>query len=191
MSSDGFVYVMGADHGPVKVGWTVNIEKRLADVQTGYPYDLKVLFSIEHIHARFVEAEAHRRLAAHRLRGEWFDVPRDVAIEAVQSAVGHVDAEPPAADIYERGDWTGAMLAGEMKQLGLSEEDLAVMAGKSLALVKSWLRERRPMPRSVITLLDMLRHLPRRRRREVITKAHDLRAGRITLDEFLNDEVIA
>lgn len=36
--------------------------------------------------ARAVEAETHRLLDANRGRGEWFDVPPDIAIDAVYEA---------------------------------------------------------------------------------------------------------
>jgi hypothetical protein len=40
---DERVYFIGPDHGPVKIGLTTNVGQRLDHLQTGSPYELKVL----------------------------------------------------------------------------------------------------------------------------------------------------
>jgi len=65
----GFVYVAAA--GPhVKIGWAINVEYRLAALQTGCPVRLELLKAFDG--SRATEAELHRRFAEQRTTGEWF-----------------------------------------------------------------------------------------------------------------------
>lgn len=65
-----FVYFIGSDRGPVKIGTTVNLAARLKKLQTGNPTKLKVLVCIEG--GADLEALYHARFEPHRLHGEWF-----------------------------------------------------------------------------------------------------------------------
>lgn len=68
--SKGYVYCIGGDYGPVKVGYSVNPEKRVQDFQTGNSLELRVLAKREG--GLRCEYEAHRALRNHWVRGEWF-----------------------------------------------------------------------------------------------------------------------
>lgn len=78
---DSWVYFISTDEpdAPVKVGFTANVEKRLAGLQSGHHAELKVLVAVDG--DRSHESELHGYFAASRLRGEWFR--RDPLIEAV------------------------------------------------------------------------------------------------------------
>lgn len=65
------LYFIGADEGPVKIGVAQHPEKRLRQLQTAYPFPLKLLAVVKG--AAPQEPEYHGRFAAHRLRGEWFE----------------------------------------------------------------------------------------------------------------------
>lgn len=75
---DYFVYVIGADElEPVKVGIAKNLKKRVKDMQTGNPYELKVLDSFGPMtKGKAVEFETHMLVKYHEKRvrrnGEWF-----------------------------------------------------------------------------------------------------------------------
>lgn len=64
------VYFIGGERGPVKIGTAIDVNKRLAALQTAHPFPLKVLTSISG--GRELEAYFHVRFGAHRIGGEWF-----------------------------------------------------------------------------------------------------------------------
>jgi hypothetical protein len=84
---NGFVYVIHAmGTNRIKIGHSADPEKRLAQLQTGSPHELKLLGqwpgTIE------VEQLVHKRLAEYRCGGEWFSVPPfigNVIRQAIQS----------------------------------------------------------------------------------------------------------
>jgi hypothetical protein len=65
------VYFIQSNNGPVKIGVAHDVEARAASLQTGNPYPLKVLAVIKQ-GGRTLERELHKRFAADRLGGEWF-----------------------------------------------------------------------------------------------------------------------
>lgn len=90
MSRPIFVYVIGVESGPVKVGISNAPRARLSSIQTGCPYPLSLLheqaFSSRDEAAREerIFHDVHRDV---RLVGEWFDMPADLAIESIETGV--------------------------------------------------------------------------------------------------------
>jgi len=82
-----FVYVMGW-MGKVKIGISRDPEKRLRQLQLANPGEVRILhlraFSTRPS-AAFVERALHKKFAAHRLLGEWFDIPADRAVKALDA----------------------------------------------------------------------------------------------------------
>jgi hypothetical protein len=76
---DERVYFIGPDHGPVKIGLTTNVSQRLDHLQTGSPYELKVLAVVPA--GRSLERAYHDSFDRHRLRGEWFERAPDILDE--------------------------------------------------------------------------------------------------------------
>jgi hypothetical protein len=72
-------YFIGGDHGPIKIGESVDPVKRLETFQTAHPYPLKLLATVRGGRAK--EREYHQRFADHRLNGEWFERHSDVLAE--------------------------------------------------------------------------------------------------------------
>ncbi len=67
----GFIYfVQGECGGPIKIGYTNDIEKRLRALQTGYPDILKLLLAFPG-NPQY-EKLVHKQLDKYRLQGEWF-----------------------------------------------------------------------------------------------------------------------
>lgn len=67
----GFIYfIQGENGGPIKIGYTKDIEQRLKELQTGYPDILKLLIAFPGNHE--YEKALHRQLKLYRLNGEWF-----------------------------------------------------------------------------------------------------------------------
>jgi predicted GIY-YIG superfamily endonuclease len=70
-STPGFVYfVQGVDGGPIKIGFTTDVRRRLITIQAYSPISLRLvaLFSGRAEH----EGKLHRMFQAERLHGEWF-----------------------------------------------------------------------------------------------------------------------
>jgi hypothetical protein len=86
--TDRYVYIIGADGHPVKIGIALEPEKRLKEIQTGFPHRLRIYVQVEAFGglAPRVEREAHRMLTQHRLHGEWFDCSPELA----EATVRHV-----------------------------------------------------------------------------------------------------
>lgn len=76
---DGLVYFVGADHGPVKIGFTTKPLCRLASMQLGSPLMLGFLAVVRG--PIKVEKAYHARFAAHRSHGEWFHRHPDIIAE--------------------------------------------------------------------------------------------------------------
>lgn len=76
-------YIGTMDMGPCKVGITSNLKSRLSTLSTGSPKPLEIYeywdFAGQPISARAIERLFHKRNAAERLHGEWFDHPPDIA----------------------------------------------------------------------------------------------------------------
>lgn len=74
-----YIYFISYRDGPIKIGLSWNVEKRVKQIQTCLPYKIDVLAV-----ARgpvTLEPEYHARFAAHRLEGEWFERAPEILAE--------------------------------------------------------------------------------------------------------------
>lgn len=72
----GYVYLAQAiGTSRVKIGFTQRLDVRLEGLRTASPFPLTVLRTIAHPDAFALEHQLHRRYAAYRQHGEWFDLP--------------------------------------------------------------------------------------------------------------------
>lgn len=78
-----YVYVVTAGRRHVKIGHSRNVYNRVAGIQTGCPFTVKIAGHWSTPHAREIERRAHAILAKYRWAGEWFDVPSLVACKVV------------------------------------------------------------------------------------------------------------
>lgn len=73
----GYVYfIQGECGGAIKVGYSANPEKRLKELQTGYPDTLILLLMIPGTES--TERALHREFESSRLNGEWFRPDKQV-----------------------------------------------------------------------------------------------------------------
>lgn len=72
-----YLYIIGSDQPPYKVGISKNPDARLKALQTGHPYPLKIHHRIETPanRTKLLETAIHRNLKHNRQTGEWFDLP--------------------------------------------------------------------------------------------------------------------
>ena len=90
------VYYIGASDGPVKVGITTSIKRRLAELQTGSPQQLHLLGWVRG--DAQVEQQLHAALKPHQIRGEWFE--REHALAALAAISAQI--EPSACGVTDQ-----------------------------------------------------------------------------------------
>lgn len=102
-----YVYVIGSSGGPCKVGYSVDTERRLRDLQRPRTQRITVFgkWPIGHAAALSVERYAHWLLREKQISGEWFDVTAEEAADAVSAAI-HEGVDPdyplPRVDMIGR-----------------------------------------------------------------------------------------
>lgn len=67
-----YIYLISCN-GYFKVGIANDVESRLAQLQTGSPYELQIEECYEFENSEIVEKAIHQAWKANRVRGEWFD----------------------------------------------------------------------------------------------------------------------
>ena len=94
---EGLVYVVGLSSlAYVKIGRTNgDVRRRVADLQTASPESLRLVFVLRG--GASLEREMHSRFAAHRARGEWFQMAGDVGAFVVYCLVNLIRMEGRAA----------------------------------------------------------------------------------------------
>lgn len=72
-SKKGFVYIIQCEGTHYyKIGSSFNPNERLKSMQTGIPFDLKLIFYIEKEFANSIELMTHLEFQDYRIRAEWF-----------------------------------------------------------------------------------------------------------------------
>lgn len=84
-----FVYVIGSQDNPVKIGHGSRVESRLTAMQVGNPDELHILARVvvPWDRAGVIEKAVHERLWKHHRRGEWFNVTAAEAVAAIEQAL--------------------------------------------------------------------------------------------------------
>jgi hypothetical protein len=89
-------FIQAGPDGPVKIGIADDVEKRLKELQTGCPHDLRIIGRIK----GNVESRLHEIFDQFRLRGEWFspDIRLMAFIVEHAESCGKVEALVLAAE---------------------------------------------------------------------------------------------
>lgn len=81
----GYVYFVGALEGSmIKIGWTLDPERRLATLDCGSPVPLVLIGAMPGTQEQ--EASLHARFRAVRVKGEWFKACPDLVAIAEMAA---------------------------------------------------------------------------------------------------------
>jgi hypothetical protein len=75
----GFIYFIGGRTGPIKIGFTTQVQKRLQRLSSNSPIALRVLASRPGSKAD--EGRLHVRFQGSRLHGEWFNRTPEILAE--------------------------------------------------------------------------------------------------------------
>lgn len=73
----GFVYLLRADNGLVKIGKTGKITKRIYQLSIQLPYETELIHTIKTDDMDELERHLHEIFAAKRKRGEWFELSEE------------------------------------------------------------------------------------------------------------------
>lgn len=76
-SQSGYVYVIRADNGLVKIGKSRDAKRRISKLNQIMPYDLEIIYTFRHDQYSDLEAFLHLYFAEFRVRGEWFSLDAD------------------------------------------------------------------------------------------------------------------
>ncbi len=86
------IYVMENDDGLVKLGRSLDPDKRRRTLESGTGRNVHLCHTTPlRDDSSYVEAAAHRILADKRKAGEWFDVTVDDAVQAIEAAIRDVE----------------------------------------------------------------------------------------------------
>lgn len=147
----GHVYcVQRITGGAVKIGWTTDLNARLAQLQTGAEVPLRYLGYCRG--SRALEAALHEAFAAFRLGGEWFEpVPELIDCAKGLDAIFQPDAPvvfgtKPAYRIGTQVKATAALTKSELaaivsakrKQIEAMQDQLLVLERALVAVAPIW-----------------------------------------------------
>lgn len=77
-----YLYIIeNVDNGLVKIGYSLDPQRRCASLQTGSSAELRVahVASVDPSRALVLERKLHQEMGHARVRGEWFAIPVDQA----------------------------------------------------------------------------------------------------------------
>jgi len=77
MTEQEYVYAIGHPHGYVKVGRSINPEKRLDQHQTSSPYRLWLIVQIPTTNSTELESKLHGEFKNRWVTGEWYELTPD------------------------------------------------------------------------------------------------------------------
>ena len=151
--AERFIYVIGPEEGPQKVGVTSTPTIRLAALSVGgKALRIHATVAVQAIEATAVERYAHCLLYEYHVRGEWFDVPPHMAADAIVAAAAAVSEghAPPFIPLLMRRKakqlespagvrFPGTILA--VLEKAAADNGLTV-SGIIRMAVMSWLREK-------------------------------------------------
>ena len=81
-----FLYVIGTEGRFQKIGFSADVAKRLKSLQTGNP-DKLAIHHVEPVpkeQVRLLERKIHKDLSHYRLKGEWFNLTSQEAIDLLK-----------------------------------------------------------------------------------------------------------
>jgi hypothetical protein len=95
-----YVYLIGPDDGPLKIGVATSLPKRLVSLQIGCWQTLSVRHSVTVPAdlAYTLERTMHGRFKDRHLRGEWFDIELEEAVRALDAIAQEMVGERASQD---------------------------------------------------------------------------------------------
>lgn len=71
-----YIYIIGSDNPPYKIGISKDPRRRLKELQTGYPQKLRILETrkVDISRTKLLESVIHKHLDQYKMNGEWFNI---------------------------------------------------------------------------------------------------------------------
>ena len=107
-------FVQGDKGGPIKIGYTDNVEQRMKLMQTGNPEKLILLHLTRG--GKILEEQLHIRFSSYHYRGEWFEPAKEI-LDYIDELKERDNAEPPLLTIVELSLAMGEFLTNDDKKL--------------------------------------------------------------------------
>lgn len=103
-SAAGYVYLIGPLEGCHKIGKANHVHKRLGQITTKLPVELRLVHSIPSGDPRWLESYLHTAFSHRRVRGEWFRLEGEeiAIIAAVPAADSPADLPPSLVALHDR-----------------------------------------------------------------------------------------
>lgn len=103
-----YLYIIGTDDGPSKVGYAADPEVRLKAIQREVKGYIVVTgqWPIGRRLALAVERYVHWQLRHHHIRGEWFNQPPAAIVSVIEASIarqGQMDPDKPIPPLDARG----------------------------------------------------------------------------------------
>jgi hypothetical protein len=141
------VYAIAAGEGPIKIGVSANLQRRVAELQTNQPQRLSIVYAVRVSDPLAIERAAHTRLRLRRASGEWFNINRDEAIEAIDAeiAAAGVPSEIVMAPLTSADQEIldlGNDLSAQMRLYRQRPRDVAAQCGLTPEIFEAFLRGR-------------------------------------------------
>lgn len=91
-----YIYIIGADQPPYKVGISKDPQRRLKNLQTGHPQKLRIhdLKETNAEKTKLLESAIHYHLKHHRTHGEWFNMSLENIMLEVEYALMRYEEDP-------------------------------------------------------------------------------------------------
>jgi hypothetical protein len=104
--STSYIYIIGSDTPPYKVGISKDPGRRLKSLQTGHPRKLRILDAraTDAEKTKLLETAIHQQLKFYKTHGEWFDIKLDALKLEVEHAIIRW-AEDPLLGMHARHRW--------------------------------------------------------------------------------------
>lgn len=100
-----YIYVIGPDKPPIKIGVTTDLDIRLKAIQTGNSQKLQVHYieEVDPNHAYLYEKIIHKNLKLQNTHGEWFDISIEDAINEIKWCLIRYENEINLANKIKHG----------------------------------------------------------------------------------------
>lgn len=91
-----FIYVIGSNGPPYKVGISKDPKRRLKNIQTGHPHKLEILSIKETAFnkTKLLETIIHRNINKYKTHGEWFDIELETLLLEIDYALIRYEDDP-------------------------------------------------------------------------------------------------
>jgi hypothetical protein len=91
-----YIYIIGGEAPPYKVGISKDPKRRLKALQTGHPHVLKIHALKETTVSKVKQLETiiHRNIDNYKTHGEWFDLDLDKILLEVEFALIRYEDDP-------------------------------------------------------------------------------------------------